>query len=239
MVIKTQDYKEYDKLVWLYTEEIGKITVIAKGAKKGKNNLISMSLPFCYGNFSLYKGKTMYTMVEGQIIESFQILLQDFITLTYASYICELIDISMIEQEKNTELFRYLISTFYLIKSKSIDIEILIISFELKLLNYTGYSISYEECVMCRKKIKSSNYLNLQYFGGVCDQCEKIRGISITNSAYNTMKFLERCDIQAIHRIQIREIDKIEIRKVLNEMMSSIFMKVPKSLKLINYFKGE
>lgn len=38
IVIKTLDFKESDKIIWLFTEKLGKISVIAKGAKKVKVN---------------------------------------------------------------------------------------------------------------------------------------------------------------------------------------------------------
>ncbi|WP_275936071.1 recombination protein O N-terminal domain-containing protein [Clostridium haemolyticum] len=37
-MLKTQDYKENDKLLWLFTEKIGKVCAIAKGAKKIRVN---------------------------------------------------------------------------------------------------------------------------------------------------------------------------------------------------------
>ena len=37
MVLKVQDYKENDKLLWILTEDYGKVSVIAKGARKSKN----------------------------------------------------------------------------------------------------------------------------------------------------------------------------------------------------------
>jgi len=36
VIIKTQDFKENDKLVWFYTEKLGKITAVVRGAKKVK-----------------------------------------------------------------------------------------------------------------------------------------------------------------------------------------------------------
>lgn len=48
VVIKTQDYKENDKLVWLFTEKLGKISLIAKGARKNKSKLMSITLPLLW-----------------------------------------------------------------------------------------------------------------------------------------------------------------------------------------------
>ena len=44
VVIKTQDYRENDKLVWLYTDNLGKITMIAKGAKKSKSKFFANTI---------------------------------------------------------------------------------------------------------------------------------------------------------------------------------------------------
>ena len=105
-MIKTQEFKESDKLVWLFTEDFGKITAIAKGARKNKSKYVSSTLPCSYGEFVLFKGKNLYTINEVTIIDSFQQLLRNLETITYASYFNELIDIAMENEDVNNELFK-------------------------------------------------------------------------------------------------------------------------------------
>ena len=138
VVIKTQDFKENDKLVWLYTDEFGKISSIAKGSKRSKSKLLAVTLPLCYGEYMLFKGKSLFNIQEGKIVNSFQGLLENLDKLTYSSYICELIDIALIEGEKNPWLFREFVTTLYLLNTDAIDYELLVRSFELKLLKATG-----------------------------------------------------------------------------------------------------
>ncbi|RFM22309.1 hypothetical protein C1146_01915 [Clostridium botulinum] len=57
VVIKTQEFKEADKLVWLYTEKLGKITAIAKGAKKIEVNIYLIHHPFVMENMYYIRGK--------------------------------------------------------------------------------------------------------------------------------------------------------------------------------------
>ena len=104
-MIKTQDYRENDRLLWLFSEELGKISVIAKGARKSKSKLMSSTLPFCYGEYVLFKGKNLYTLNEAKIIDSFQEMLTDFEVLIYGSYFNELIDIAC-EEENYGTLFK-------------------------------------------------------------------------------------------------------------------------------------
>lgn len=46
----------------------------------------------------VYKGKNLYTLQEGKILNSFQGLLDNLNKLTYSSYLCELIDIACTEK---------------------------------------------------------------------------------------------------------------------------------------------
>ena len=125
IVIKTQEFKESDKLVWLFTEDFGKITAIAKGARKNKSKFVSSTLPCSYGEFILFKGRNLYTINEVTIIDSFQQLLRNLDTITYASYFNELMDIAMENEDVNKDIFVDLVSAFYFIKNDVMDIEVL------------------------------------------------------------------------------------------------------------------
>lgn len=237
VIIKTKEFKENDKLVWLYTDNLGKITTIAKGAKKNKSRLFPITLPFCYGEFVLFKGKSLYNLQEGKIINSFQGLMENLDKLTYSSYLCELIDICIEEGEINKSLFRDFITCMYLLNTNALNYEILIRSFELRLLKSTGYGLSLENCVVCNKKISVSNYISLYDYGGVCESCEKYQGIYISKPAYNSIKFLLKTPMGKLYRLNINEDIKKEIYKITNYIISSNYTRKPKSLEMLNYIK--
>lgn len=224
--------------MWLFTEKLGKISAVARGAKKGKSKLLSLSLPFCFGEFVLFRGKNMYSINEGEISNSFQSLLNDFTSLTYASYLCELIDIALVEEESNRELFQEFISAFYLMQNNAVDFEILIRAFEIKLLMGSGYYFNLDNCVFCRKKISSSNYFNTQYFGGICAECEKNQGIKIDFASYNALKYLVKTPITNIYKLNLTKEVKSELYKILTNAIYDSFGKKPNSLEMLNIFRG-
>ena len=231
------EFKENDKLVWLYTDKLGKVTAIAKGARKNKSKLFSITLPLCYGEYVLFKGKSLYNMQEGKITNSFQGLLNDLDKLTYSSYICELIDICVEEGETNIDLFKSFITCMYLLNTEVLDYELLIRSFEIKILNSTGYGLNLESCVSCGKKISISNYISLSHYGGVCEECKKEHGIYISKPAYNAIKFLMKMPMDKIYKLNINEDIRKDIKKVTTFIISSNYSKKPKSLEMLNYIK--
>ncbi|MBB6624307.1 DNA repair protein RecO [Clostridium gasigenes] len=237
VVIKAQAYKENDKLVWLYTEEFGKVTAIARGTKKSKSRLFALTLPLCYADYVLFKGKNLFNLQEGKIENSFQGLLSNLEKLTYSSYICELIDICLEDGENNKQLYKDFIKCLYLLNTDALNYEMLIRSFELKLLKSTGYGLNLDQCVSCRKKITVTNYISISHFGGVCEMCNRQHGMYISKPAYNALRFLNNTDMEKVYRLNINSEVKKDISKVNTLLISSNYARKPKSLEMLNYIK--
>lgn len=181
----------------------------------------------------MYKSKKFYTIDESSIIDSFQNFLGDLNTLTYASYFCELVDIAMDDEEKNEALFVNLITAFYLMKNKAVDLETLARAFELKILELTGYGVDFDNCVLCRKEINTSNYFSMQYLGGVCDECEKTKGISVKNSTFNALKYISKIGLEKVYRVNLSSEVKNEIYRILSTVISQNYFRKPKSLETL------
>ncbi len=237
VVLKTQDYRENDKLVWLYTEQCGKITCIAKGAKRSKSKFLSITLPLCYGEYTFFRGKNMANIQEGKILKSFQSLMDNLDKLTYATYVCELVDIATEDGEANKWLFREFITILYLLNTDALDYEILARSFELKVLKATGYGLHLDNCAICKKKISVSNYIDLSYYGGICEECNKTHSIQISKGAYSALRFLSNTPSDKIYRLNINEQIRKDIEKVNTNIISTCYARKPKSLEILNYFK--
>lgn len=239
MVIKSQNLNENDKLIWIFTEKLGKISVIARGAQKNRSKYLPITINFCFGNYVFFKGKSMFILNEGEIIDSFQEFLNDLDILTYASYLCELIDISMVEGESSRDLFKEFVSTFYLIKNKVGDLETLARAFELKLMRYTGYSLSFGHCAKCKKRISSSNYISYKYYGFLCNNCAKEGGRNITPASYSALNYLNRTPIGNIYKVNLGKDIKKEVYEILNEFISQDYAKKPKSLEILSLMNKE
>lgn len=239
MVIKTQDLKENDKLVWLYSEKLGKITAVAKGAKSSRSKFLSTTLPFCYGEYVLFKGKNLFTINECEILDSFQALIGDLESLTYASYFCELIDICINEMESSHDVFRLFVTVLYLMKSKAVDLEMLARSFEVKILEATGYQLYLDNCCICKKKIKTSSYISFQYSGGICSDCNRINGMQVSNATYSLLNYLISLPIEKVYRVNVGNNIRDELNTVLSTFISTNYMKKPKSLNALKFLKEE
>ena len=237
VIIKVQDYKENDKLLWMYTEELGKVTCIAKGAKRSKSQLLSVTLPLCFGEYLLFKGKNLYNLQEGKIINSFQGLLNNLEKLTYSSYLCELIDICVENDEVNSALFKEFMICLYLLSTDALDYELLVRAFELRLLEATGYNLELDRCCICKKKISVADYISLSHYGGVCDECNKEYGFFISKPAYNALRFLKNTSMDKVYRLNVNDEIKKQMERVITNIRANNYSKRPKSLEMLSYIK--
>lgn len=208
VVLKTQELNENDKLISIYTEKLGKVSAVAKGSRKSNSKFLSTTLPFCFCDYVLYRGKNLYTINESIVIDSFQEILGDLHSITYASYLCELVDMCMQQEESNRDFFKIFVSALYLIKNNAVDMEILSRAFEIKILQFSGYGLNLD------------NY---------CD------GIYISNSVYNILKYLNNINIEGIYKLNVSENDKKELYKIMTYLIETNFGKRPKSLDMLNY----
>ena len=92
IVLKSVPYKENDLILTVFSRKLGKIAVIARGAKKSKSSLLSSSQIFSYSNFTLKKEGHMYRVTQSEIIKSFYNLSYNFEAFSYGTYILKLID---------------------------------------------------------------------------------------------------------------------------------------------------
>ncbi|MGL4739681.1 MAG: DNA repair protein RecO [Sarcina sp.] len=235
IVIKALDYKENDKLIWLYTENYGKISAVAKGAKRSKSDFFSVTLPLCFGDYLLFKGNGMCRLSEGKMRNSFQGLLNDLEKLTYATYLCELIDIATEDEEKNFNLYREFVTAIYLLDTDALDYELLTRAFELKLLKATGYGLNFDNCVCCKKKLQTSVYINLSYYGGVCDTCPKENGVYISKAGFSALRFLNNATLDKVYRVNLNAEMKKELARVTEDIISTNYSRKPKSLEMLKF----
>ncbi len=121
IVLKEMPLGEADKLLTVFSQESGRITVVAKGAKKSGSRFLAAACVFAYSDMELVKGKSMYVLRNAKLIESFYGLREDLDTLTAAADIGK-ITLKVIQEDlPEEETLRLLLKSLYLMEQRKRD----------------------------------------------------------------------------------------------------------------------
>lgn len=90
MVLSVMPMGEYDRRIELLSADLGRISAFARGARKPGSSLVSVTRAFAFGEFSLYQGKSSYTVRSARIRSYFEELAQDTDSVFYGFYFLEL-----------------------------------------------------------------------------------------------------------------------------------------------------
>ena len=106
IVIKSDNYAEYDRRITLLTDDRGKITVFVHGARRSGNRFMAATQPFAFGKFILTEGRSAYNMQQANISCYFEELRENLEGYYLGSYILELADYYSRENNDDLELLK-------------------------------------------------------------------------------------------------------------------------------------
>jgi DNA repair protein RecO (recombination protein O) len=190
VVLRHSDYGEADRLLTLYTRQLGKTRALAKGARKIASRKAGHIEPFTHVKLQLAKGRDMLILTQADTVDAYQPLREDLILTSHASYVLELLDrFTYQDDTENSAIFRLLTETLSRLASK-IDPWIVIRYYEMRLLDHLGFRPQLFECANCRREILAEDqFFSFSAGGVICPRCgQGLRNLN--HLSVETLKYI-------------------------------------------------
>lgn len=91
IIISENNLGDYDKMLTMLTPGLGKISCVAKGARRQRSALLAGTQFLCFGEYLMYRGANTYNINSCETIEVFYKLRTDLDKLNYAVEITKII----------------------------------------------------------------------------------------------------------------------------------------------------
>jgi len=213
IVLRRINFGETDRIVTLYSRERGKISGIAKGARKPVSRLAGATEVLTSSRLRLAIRKALNIISQAEIKESFPRIHTDLKRLSYAGYLAELVDKFVEEHEVSIDIFDLLLSALYLLERPN-DPEKITHMFELQFMCLMGYEPRLDKCLRCLAHPSSDElYFSPSMGGLVCRECGPL-----PEDAIQVMPET----VEALERLLTAEAPDVERMEIPKEVMDQI-----------------
>ena len=232
IIISEKPYSETSKLINVFTKEYGIVGILAKGAKRLKSPLRSVTSKLTYGYFQFnYKESKLSNLICVDVINPFNEIKNDLLKISYSSYLLELTS-QVIKQSNDKEIFSLLEESLLKIED-GFDPVIITNILELKYLDYLGIKPELNSCAVCG----STKVLTVSTSKGgfICSNCHTNEKI-VDKKTIKILRMLYLVDISKISKISLSEETKNNIDNFINEYYdkyAGLYLKSKKFLKSI------
>jgi DNA repair protein RecO (recombination protein O) len=150
VVLRSRPYGESDKIVSFFTELHGKVTGIAKGAKRSRRRFANSLEPFSLVSlrFQERANASLAFINACDLIRVFKSLTAHLDRIAHASYFMEITDGLVGERDENRAIFTHLTNGLSRLDEHGSSL-LSLIFFELKLLALAGYQPHLGQCRRC------------------------------------------------------------------------------------------
>ncbi len=172
IVIRTANYKDYDKMVTLLTREYGRVDALFRGCRKQSSPLLASSGEFVCADYSFYKKGDRFIAVQGSVLRSFFDVTKDATAFSLAGCLCDVCAKVSMPAQPAHRLYALLAGALYSL-CEGAKPEDVFGFFVLKLMDFMGIRPVLDFCVLCENPHVSG--INFSAGGAVCDACTGIR----------------------------------------------------------------
>ncbi|MGT2895331.1 DNA repair protein RecO [Streptococcus entericus] len=165
LILYNRNYREDDKLVKIFTEQLGKRMFFVRHASQSK--LASVIQPLTVADFILKINETGLSYIEDyRSVQTFKRINDDIFLLAHATYIVALADAAIVDNVYDSQLFAFTCKTLELME-EGMDHEVLTNIFEIQLLDRLGVQLNFNECVFCHRVGQAFDF-SFKYSGLIC-----------------------------------------------------------------------
>lgn len=217
IVLRHREWGEADRMLTLFTRELGKVQALAKGVRKPRSRKAGHVEPFSRATLLLARGRSFFILTQAEAVDVHPALREDLMLLGYASYVVELLDRFTRDEEQQNHLYRLLAHTLARI-NRGDDPYLVMHYYELHLLDFVGFRPQLVTCAQCRVEIRpEEQFFSASRGGALCPNCgrasREVRPISMQALKY--MRHFQRSKYQDAAQAQIPAAIHAEIERIM------------------------
>lgn len=207
IVLRETETKETDKILTVLTRTEGKVSVIARGARRKGSRIAAASQLLVYSEMTLFEKGKWSILDEASTLELFPGVRQDVELLALGSYFAEMAELLAEEDMPAPETLPLLLNALFALGTLKKDPQQVKAAFELRLLALSGFEPMLDGCALCGREMPEEPMLDVVQGVLHCKSCKKsgTRSLSMPLCPYSVqaMRHVLRCNAKKLYAFSL------------------------------------
>ncbi|CAN5225221.1 DNA repair protein RecO [soil metagenome] len=174
IVLRSIRYGEADRILDLYTLDVGLISAIAKGIRRTKSRFGARLEPLSCVDFMAYQGRTLHTVTQAEVLRSFHGVREDLARFEAAAGMVRTVRALSGGDEADRRVFNLLYHGLDSLENRESGFGTVEAAFGLKLSMLAGYAPQLDSCMGCGvapEETEGRIYFAPNLGGVLCAEC--------------------------------------------------------------------
>ncbi len=171
LILREVKYKEADRILTVLTEDMGKLTVKARGALRKSSKVAAATQLFAFSELTMFENKGRWSVNEGSTIEEFKGLRSDISALALASYFAECVEALSDEDSPDPSMLQLILNCLFALSNEMYDQQHIKTAFEMRLMRIAGYEPDLSCCSVCGEPMPAEPRFSAQNGVICCREC--------------------------------------------------------------------
>ena len=238
IVLRQTETKEADKILTLLTPDEGKISVIARGAKRKSCKYAVCAQALAYSEWTLYKKGDWYYANEATPLELFTPLQLDLTAMALGFYFAELTECVTTPEQPCGELLRHLLNGLYALAHMKKPPQLVKPAFECKLLSLAGYEPLADSCAYCGAEEPERPMLDVTQGVLRCGSCGKGESGQSLPLDEGSLSALRRCLYGDPKRLYSFRLGEESLRLFSRAAEGFLTAQLERSFRTLDFYKS-
>lgn len=225
IILKKKDIREADQFFTVFTEDFGKISLLARASRKIKSKLRGGLRIFSLSQIEFIQGKNQKTLTDSFTKKNFEKIFKSSSKIKVGNKISEVLEKLSSQEEADKRVWELLKNAFEnLNKNKSLSLDLKVYYyFFWNFVKLIGFEPSLKNCSTCSKKVSPPFYFSPHKGGLICKNCAKdLDFVEITADSVKIIRTIIESDWNYFSRLKIKRSHFESIKKITDLYYSSL-----------------
>ncbi|MDR7533312.1 MAG: DNA repair protein RecO [Armatimonadota bacterium] len=170
IVLRRRSLGEADRLVTLFSRDRGKVTAVARGARRPRSRLGGRLEPPARVRALVAEGRTLDVLAQVEVLDAYPPLRRDLERMAATALVLELVDRALADRHPHPDVYRLLQDALGLLVQGAGDLAC--VWFLARLLVLTGYRPVVGRCAACGNRTRGEVAWSAILGGGLDASCQ-------------------------------------------------------------------